>query len=68
MVRVAELDRLLDVVVLPGVVARKMEQADDAAESQEKRDDRQNAEPGIDVGVAVKSWLIVPRWRPLSEP
>ena len=68
MVRMAELNRLLHVVVLPGVVARKIQEAEDAAEGQEERDDRQNAEPRINVGLALEELAHRASVATLSEP
>jgi hypothetical protein len=50
----AELNRLLDELVLAGVVPGQVEQADRAAKDGCEPDRRQNAEPGVDVGVAVE--------------
>ena len=51
----AELDGLLDERVLIGVVARHVEQGDGAAEAADEHGNRENAEPGIDVGVAMEN-------------
>ena len=50
----AELDRLLDELALAGVVAGQMEQTDRAAEDGHEPYRRQNAEPGVDVRVAME--------------
>src|SRR5688572_30975982 len=52
---VAELNRLLHEVVLPGVPARQVKERHDAAERQSEGQDRKKAEPRIDVGVPVKN-------------
>ena len=52
--RMAELDRLLDEHVLVGDVAGQVEHGDDAAEDGGEADDGQDAEPGVDVGVAME--------------
>jgi hypothetical protein len=54
MVGMTELDGLLDVVVLSRVIARQVEHPDDAAERQGEENDAENAEPGIEVGVALE--------------
>jgi hypothetical protein len=54
MMLVAELNRLFDEHALIGVVSGQVEHRDDAAESGGEYDDAQDAQPGIDVGVAMK--------------
>ena len=44
-VRMAELDGLLDEVVLTGVIARQMQHADHTAQHQREEDHREDAEP-----------------------
>ena len=52
--RVAELDRLVDEHVLVRVVSGQVDQGDDAAEDGDESDDGQDAQSGVDVGVAMK--------------
>ena len=52
--RMAELNRLLDEVVLACVVARQMQHGDHATKRRQKQDDRQNAQPGVSIGVALE--------------
>ena|SRR5689334_5314861 len=52
--RMTELDRLLDEHVLARVVAREMQQGDDAASGQRDGNDGQDAQSGVDVGSAMK--------------
>ena len=54
MVGVAELNRLFDEIVLARVVTRQMEHRDDAAKRRHEEDDRQNAQPGVDIGMALE--------------
>src|SRR5688572_22355292 len=53
-VGVAELDRLFDEVVLPRVVARQVQHADDAAEHQYKEEHSQNAEAGVHIAMSME--------------
>jgi hypothetical protein len=50
----AELDWLLDVQALVGVVSREVQHADGAAEDGDEACDRKDAQPGIDVGLAME--------------
>jgi hypothetical protein len=54
MMRVAELDWLFDVHALIGVVARPVEHGEGGAEAADDEQDCEDAEPRVDVRIAVK--------------
>src|SRR5687768_14674859 len=54
MVGVTELDRLFDVHVLIGVVARPVEERERRPETADDKQDCENAEAGVDVGSAME--------------